>query len=209
MKIRAGEVELEAALWEPKTETPRGAALLCHPHPLYGGSMNNRVIYRAAKGAADAGFAALRFNFRGVGASSGSYDHGNGEKRDVAALMDWLEHRYPGLPQVLIGFSFGAWVGLQVGCHDPRIMALVGLGPPLKAYDFDFLFDNEKPLLLVAGSDDEYCPQDSLKAFAKRLPPTSAVRWVEGADHFFKEKLDQVRQVVHDFFLTQGKGKLS
>jgi alpha/beta superfamily hydrolase len=208
MKIKAGEMDLEAVLWEPKEEAPRGAALLCHPHPLYGGTMNNRVIYRAAKGAVDAGFAALRFNFRGVGASSGSYDRGNGEKNDVAALMDWLERQYQGLPQVLVGFSFGAWVGLQVGCHDPRMMALVGLGPPLNSYDFDFLLETEKPLLLVAGTSDEHCPHDTLSAFSKRLPPAAGVRWVEGADHFFKDQLDQVRQLVRDFFLGQARGVL-
>ncbi len=136
--IPAGQVQLEAQLRQPKSAL-RGAVVLCHPHPVYGGTMDNRVIYRAAKCAAQEGFAALRFNFRGVGRSTGTFDQGLGEKDDVKAAMDWLGSKYPGLPLALVGYSFGAWVGLQVGCADPRIQAMVGLGLPLDLYDFDFL----------------------------------------------------------------------
>ena len=206
MIIAAGEVELEAMLWEPKRESPRAAALMCHPHPLYGGTMNNRVIYRAAKGAAEAGLAALRFNFRGVGASSGAYDKGIGERKDTAALVDWLEQRYPSLPLALVGFSFGAWVGLQVSCQDPRIQALVGLGLPLKTYDFDFLIGNTKPTLFITGTRDEFCPRDQMELLARRLPRTSDARWVEGADHFFTRQADQVQSLVKEFLRAQFEG---
>ncbi|MGA2261061.1 MAG: alpha/beta fold hydrolase [Acidobacteriota bacterium] len=206
MIIAAGEVELEAVLWEPRRESPRAAALMCHPHPLSGGTMNNRVIYRAAKGAAEAGLAALRFNFRGVGASSGAYDKGLGERKDAAALVDWLQQRYPGLPLALVGFSFGAWVGLQVGCHDPRIQALIGLGLPLNSYDFDFLAENAKPALLITGTRDEFCPRDKMELLARRLPQTSDARWVEGADHFFTHQADQVQSLVKEFLRTQFEG---
>ena len=209
MKIAVGEVELEAVLWEPKSRAPRGAALVCHPHPLYGGSMSNRVTYRVAKGAADAGMATLRFNFRGVGASTGTYDHGNGERKDAAALLDWLERRHPGIPLFLAGFSFGAWIGLQVGCHDPRVAALAGLGLPLAAYDFDFLLDAGKPLLLIIGTEDEFCPREAMATFARRLPRTSDVRWIEGADHFFANRLVQVQELVREFFQTACEGNLS
>ena len=108
--------------------------MVCHPHPVYGGTMNNRVVYRAAKAVREAGLVALRFNFRGVGASTGSFDQGEGEKDDVLAAMDYLEQKYPSLPQALVGFSFGARVGLEVGVRDPRIQAMVGLGIPPRAF---------------------------------------------------------------------------
>jgi alpha/beta superfamily hydrolase len=190
-------------LWEPKEVQPSGAALLCHPHPLHGGTMNNRVIYRAAKGAIAAGLAALRFNFRGVGGSTGSYARGLGELKDVAALLDWLEARYPALSLALVGYSFGAWVGLQAGCHDPRIRALVGIGVPLNAYDFDFLIDNEKPSRYIIGSDDEYCPRDRMEMLARRLPPASEVIRVEGADHFFTRRIDEIQRLVAEFLRAQ------
>jgi hypothetical protein len=206
MLIAAGEVKLEAVLREPKAGSPRGAALLCHPHPLYGGTMNNRVMYRAAKAAADAGLSALRFNFRGVGSSTGSYDKGAGERKDVAALVDWLSRQYPALPLALVGFSFGAWVGLQVGCHHPRIRALVGLGLPLDTYDFDFLIDNEKPSLFIIGTRDQFCPREKMEPFARRLPPSCMISWVEGADHMFTREVDRAQGLIRDFFRAQFEG---
>jgi len=178
-------------------------ALMLHPHPLHGGTMNNRVIYRAAKGAIAAGLAALRFNFRGVGRSTGSYARGLGELKDVAALLDWLEARYPALPLALVGYSFGAWVGLQAGCHDPRMRALVGIGVPLNAYDFDFLIDNEKPSRYIIGSEDEYCPRDKMEMLARRLPPASEVIRVEGTDHFFTRRIDEIQRLVAEFLRAQ------
>ena len=199
--IAGRSVELEAVLREPEEQRLRGAAVLCHPHPSYGGTMDNRVVFRAGKSALNAGWAALRFNFRGVGASSGSFDHGEGEKDDVRAAIDFLEGKYPGLALGLIGFSFGAWVGLQVGVADPRITALVGLGLPLNFYDFDFLIESAKPSLFVAGAADEFCPRDKLDSLARRLPPTSSVRIIEGADHFFTNELDPLQSYISRFLL--------
>ncbi len=193
-------VRLEAILREPRGATLRGAAVLCHPHPAYGGTMDNRVIYRAAKAVQEAHLAALRFNFRGVGASSGSFDEGEGEKDDVAEAIDWLGARYPGLPLALVGFSFGAWVGLQVGCLDPRIKALVGLGLPLNFYNFDFLADNRKPALFLIGTRDEFSPMERLDFLERLLPATSGVRRIEGADHFFASQLEQVQSLITGFF---------
>jgi alpha/beta superfamily hydrolase len=206
MLIPAGEVQLEAALWEPRGRILRGAALLCHPHPLYGGTMSNRVIYRAAKGVVEAGLAALRFNFRGVGASTGSHDQGRGERRDVGALLNWLAQRYPRLPLALIGFSFGAWVGLQTAAHDPRMKALVGLGLPIISYDFGFLLDSDIPSLFVIGTRDEFCPNDEMASLAGRLPGTASVKWVEGADHFFAKQIDQAQKLVRNFLQAQFEG---
>ncbi len=198
--IQAGSVQLEAVLREPHDHPLSGAVVLCHPHPVYGGTMDNRVVFRAGKAVMAAGFAALRFNFRGVGASTGTFDQGEGEKDDVAFVIDWLEQRYPGTFMSLIGFSFGAWVGLQVGCADRRIQAVVGLGLPLNFYDFDFLAGNTKPAMFVAGTRDEFCPRERLESLAGRLPPTSRVQFIEGAEHFFTRELDRVQSLITGFF---------
>jgi alpha/beta superfamily hydrolase len=207
--IPAGPVQLEAQLRQPKS-LPRGAVVLCHPHPIYGGTMDNRVVYRAAKAAAQAGFAALRFNFRGVGQSTGAFDQGTGEKEDVAAAIDWLETEYRGLPLALVGYSFGAWVGLQVGCADPRIGALVGLGLPLDLYDFDFLTGTLKPALYIVGTRDEFCSQENLDRLEPRLPGTSMVHRIEGSGHFFDGYVEVIEKLIADFFdrlkLDRGAG---
>ena len=192
-------VKLEAILREPRGGNLRGGAVLCHPHPAYGGTMENRVVYRAAKAVLAADLAALRFNFRGAGASSGAYDDGNGEKDEVTAAIDWLGAKYPGLPLVLVGFSFGSWVGLQVACRDSRVNAVVGLGLPLNFYEFDFLVENEKPALYVVGTRDEFCPVEKLDFLARRLPRTSSVHRLEGADHFFGEQLERVQGLITSF----------
>jgi len=208
LMIPARSVQLEAVLREPHNLPLRGAVALCHPHPAYGGTMDNRVVFRAGKAAVAAGFAALRFNFRGVGNSTGSFNQGIGEKDDVACVIDWLGRKYPGTLLALIGFSFGAWVGLQVGCADPRIRAVVGLGLPLNFYDFDFLIENLKPALFIAGTQDEFCPHDRMQRLARRLPPTSRVHLIEGADHFFVRELDQVQSLVTNFFRGLKPGQV-
>lgn len=204
LRIRGRAVDLEAALWEPENRLPRGAVVLCHPHPVYGGSMDNRVVYRCAKACLDADLAALRFNFRGVGTSTGSYDHGEGEKEDVEAAIDYLEMQYRALPLVLIGFSFGAWVGLQAGCQDSRITAMVGLGLPIDFYDFDFLLASRKPTLLLAGTEDEVCPRESMNRLAERMPSCLTLRWIEGTDHFFGARLEEVQACVTDYLRHSG-----
>ncbi len=162
--------------------------------------MDNRVVYRAAKAATEAGLAALRFNFRGAGASGGSFEEGVGEKDDVRAAVDWLRIKYPSLPLALAGFSFGSWVGLQVGCDDPRVTALAGLGLPLNFYDFDFLLENRKPAIYIVGAQDEYCAPERLDRLERRLPDTSTVRRIDKADHFFKQDLELVQDLIRSFF---------
>jgi uncharacterized protein len=198
--IPAGSVQLEATLRKPRNGVPRGAAILCHPHPLHGGTMHNRVIYRAGEAAMTAGFEALRFNFRGVGASTGSFDQGIGEREDVSSAVSWLEKKSPDLPLALIGYSFGAWVGLQIGCNDPRIKALTGIGIPLDSYNFNFLCANRKPTLLIVGSQDQFCSQESFDLLARRLPDTSRALKINEADHFFADHVDQVQNLIADFF---------
>jgi hypothetical protein len=199
LRIAGPSVELEAILRVPDTEPLRAAAVLCHPHPVYGGTMDNRVVFRSGKAAMAAGLAALRFNFRGVGSSTGLYDNGVGETEDVRAATDYLEQKYPGLPLALIGFSFGARVGLPVACQDPRIHVMVGLGLPVNMHDFAFLIDNPKPSLFINGSNDEFCSREKMESLAARLPTQSTVRWIEGADHFFTNELEEVQLIITDF----------
>jgi alpha/beta superfamily hydrolase len=199
LMIPAGDLQLEALLREPQ-DVIKGAAVFCHPHPLYGGTMDNRVVYRAAKAALEAGFAALRFNFRGVGLSSGHYDQGVGEREDAAAAISWLEEKYPALPLALVGYSFGAWVGLRVGCPDPRIKAMVALALPLDLYDFEFLYDNSKPALYISGTRDEFCSNENLNRLDHRLPASSSLHRIEGAEHFFTGYIETLQDFITDFF---------
>jgi hypothetical protein len=190
---------LEALLeWAPQV-TPRRAALVCHPHPLYGGTMHNKVVFRAAKAAIQAGLPALRFNFRGVGASVGSFTGGEGEREDVRAALDFLAGRFPQLPICLAGFSFGSWVGLAVGATDPRVSTLVGLGVPVGTVSFDFLCEVRKPKLIVQGTRDEFGPEAQIAELFESLAEPKRLHWVQGADHFFAGKLDEVQQVVQEY----------
>lgn len=190
---------LEALLeWDP--DAPRRmSALICHPHPQFGGTMHNKVVFRAAKGALQAGLPSLRFNFRGVGKSRGVYDQGRGEREDVRAALDYLRARFPDLPIALLGFSFGAWVGLAAGAVDPRVMALVGLGVPVSDSDMSFLREVRKPKLIVQGTLDEFGPADQVQAFFDSLSEPKRIYWVQGADHFFTGKLDDVQAAVREF----------
>ncbi|MGH9407429.1 MAG: alpha/beta hydrolase [Terriglobia bacterium] len=161
--------------------------------------MHTKVVFRAAKAAVLNGAPALRFNFRGVGLSQGQYDHGRGEQNDVVAALDFLSSRYPGVPIVLMGFSFGSAVGLAAGARDPRVCALAGLGLPVKSYDYSFLFNSPKPKLILEGENDEYGPRAEVEALVARFAPPKTLHWVQGADHFFKGHLDEVENVVGKF----------
>jgi alpha/beta superfamily hydrolase len=130
---------LEAILWRPAVKArPSFATLVCHPHPLFGGTMHNKVVYRAAKSLDALGLPVLRFNFRGAGMSTGTHDRGRGEQGDVSAALDFLAGEFPGVPLLVAGFSFGCWVGLRVGCADERVQELIGLGTPVNSTDFSF-----------------------------------------------------------------------
>lgn len=199
MIIPANTVQLEAQLKEPLGK-PRGAVVLCHPHPLYGGTMDNRVVYRAAKAVVESGFASLRFNFRGVGNSTGQYDQGMGEKEDVAAALDWMGKQYPDSPLGLVGYSFGAWVGLQVACDSQRVQAMVGIGLPLNLFSLDYLTECNKPALFIVGTEDEFCSQENLDKLAQRLPYSSIVKRIAHADHFFTHHIEIVQNLIADYF---------
>ena len=141
----------------------------------------------------------LRFNFRGVGISEGEFADGIGEQNDARAALDYLQTRFPNTPVCMIGFSFGAWVGLTVGALDPRVMALVGLGLPTALLDFDFVRDVRKPKLIVQGTHDIYGPREQVDDLFKALQKPKRLHWVEGADHFFAGRRDEVQNVVRNF----------
>src|SRR5271157_3376196 len=155
--------------WNPQV-TPRQVALVCHPHPLYGGTMHNKVVFRAAKAALLSGLPTLRFNFRGAGNSVGTFTGGDGERADVRAALDYLAAHFPGLPVCLMGFSFGSWVGLAVGATDARVSTLVGLGVPVGSLDFDFLRDVRKSKLLLREPVMNSAPPPRFRNSIARLP---------------------------------------
>src|ERR1044072_1910345 len=174
--IPAPHGRLEAILKEPRGAAPRAAALVLHPHPLHGGTMHNKVVFRTARGLEDAGAVTLRVNFRGVGHSTGAHTGGRGgEPEDARSALGYLTQKSPNLPVFLAGFSFGARVGLEVGTHDPRVGFLVGVGTPVsipeREYDFSFIEDCRKPILLVHGEPDEFDSVPTLPTPPSPSPP--------------------------------------
>jgi alpha/beta superfamily hydrolase len=182
--------QLEAILKEPTS--PVAAAVVCHPHPLGGGTMNNNVVYRLAKALGDANFAVLRFNFRGVGASTGRHDGGAGEEEDALAALDLLAHRHPGLPLWMTGFSFGARVGLTVGARDARVEKLLGIGLALSMFDYSFLNVCDKPKALIQAANDEYGARDAVEAAVAAMAAPKRLWLVDGASHLFPQHLAEL-----------------
>jgi alpha/beta superfamily hydrolase len=191
---------LEALLNEGVPEATH-AALVCHPHPLYGGTMHNRVVFHATKALNSFGFPVFRFNFRGAGMSAGEHDYGKGEVEDVRAALEWLYGEFR-LPVVFAGFSFGAAIGLKALSPDPRVSALIAIGAPVLAegreYQYDFLQDCRKPKLFLSGGCDPYGPRDRLKQVVESLPEPKRLLFVDGADHFFAGHEEQMRQVLEE-----------
>src|SRR2546423_9782632 len=178
--IDAPHGRVEAILKEPSGE-PRGAALVLHPHPLHGGTMHNKVVFRAARALNDARMTTLRINFRGVGLSTGEHTGAQGgEQEDASLALDYLIEKYPNSPVFVAGFSFGARIGLEVGTRDERVNYLIGIGTPVSTrerdYDFSFLYECRKPLLLVHGERDEFGSIADLRALASRLPSEAEVQ---------------------------------
>jgi alpha/beta superfamily hydrolase len=177
----------------------RGGLVLCHPHPLYGGDMDNPVVVRAAEVAREIGVSTLRISFRGVGGSSGTHDRGEGEQEDVLAALAFLGQRLgPGQPLGLAGYSFGAWVSARAAERDPHLTGLCLIAPPLAMVAVEPPDPRRLRLLVVAGTGDEYCPAAQLDAFAARLPPGTVAR-IDGANHFFFGKLYPMGEAVRDW----------
>ena len=205
MNIPAPHGHLEAAQREPRG-TSLGAGVVCHPHPLQGGTMHTKAVFRAAQALADAQIAAVRFNFRGVGTSTGSYDGGVGEKDDVLATLDWLEEEHAGLPLIVGGFSFGSMVALSAAAADPRVVALFGLGLPVRMYDYGFLADVQKPVLVVQGEEDEFGSGPEVEPVVAALGTHVTLARIAGGDHYFEGHIDEMKAVLSEYFLNGPGG---
>jgi len=198
--------KLEAMLWTVASSAkPSLVAVLCHPHPLFGGTMHNKVVYQAAKALHRLGIPVLRFNFRGAGVSEGKHDKGVGEREDVRAAVDYLAGEFPETPILLGGFSFGAWVGLRVGCEDPRVARLIGLGIPVNDSDVSYLQNCAKPKLIIQGGNDQFGSRANLEALFAAMPEPRQLVFIDGADHFFAGKLDQVGAAITSWIAQQEK----
>ena len=204
---------LEALLNRGRDDAPY-CALVCHPHPMGGGTLHNKVVYRAMKALHSLGFPVLRFNFRGVGRSEGQHDNGHGEQDDVRAALDWLEHEFH-RPILFAGFSFGSNVGMRACCGDPRVPGLIALGLPVVAegrhYSYRYLPSCSQPKLFISGDHDPYGPVAEVEAVVATAPEPKQLIWVQDADHFFVGKLDQVQaemiRWVQDNFLAGSRWK--
>jgi hypothetical protein len=190
---------LEAVLMRPPGQ-PVAAAVVCHAHPLHGGMLHFKAVFRAAKALQSAGLAALRFNFRGVGRSEGAHDDGIGEQEDARAALSELQVRVPGVPLVLGGFSFGAIVALRVAAHDTRVRAVFALGFPLSPFgDAATLQAPSQPRLFVQGEQDQFGAGEALRAIVEPLPPPRELVIVPAANHFFDGQLDALQGAVADW----------
>jgi alpha/beta superfamily hydrolase len=206
---------LESLLWsvaDTEHNPPPFAAVVCHPHPLFGGTMHNKVVYQVAKTLHRFGLPVLRFNFRGVGKSEGAHDKGPGEEADVAAALDFLAGEYSGVPLLLAGFSFGSWVGLCAGCGDARVTHMIGLSLPVGDLvgerGFSYLNACAKPKLLVTGEFDQYGRPDQLKSvvaqFSASAKEQTSVVFIRGADHFFTGHLAELDSAIAEWLESLG-----
>jgi alpha/beta superfamily hydrolase len=196
----AGRLE---ALLNAGSTSATHAAVVCHPHPLYGGTLHNKVVFHAMKALNGFGFPVLRFNFRGTGLSEGEHANGVEEVEDVRTALDWLEREYT-LPIIFAGFSFGAAVGLQASYADPRVSVLIGLGLPVVAiesrnYNFEFLRTCTKPKLFVSGSRDQYAPPGQLEALVNTFADPKKLVRIEAGDHFFEGRLREMREALESW----------
>ena len=193
------------ALLNAGADNATHAAVVCHPHPLFGGTLHNKVVFHTMKALNSFGFPVLRFNFRGTGLSQGEHDQGNGEVDDVRSALDWLDAEYH-LPMLFAGFSFGAAVGLRAACADARVRAVIGVGTPVgpvaadsevpRTYTFEFLQDCVKPKLFVSGARDQFGPRNKLEALVASAPEPKKLVMIEGADHFFEGRLRELREAI-------------
>jgi alpha/beta superfamily hydrolase len=195
----AGPLE---ALYKAGSDRPARAAVLSHPHPLFGGTMHNKVVFRAAKAFERLGYPSLRFNFRGVGRSAGEHDDGVGEAEDVRAALDWMAAEHAALPLVHCGFSFGNAIGTPVAASHPRVELLVCLGTPTRSstrgFPFEKLARATQPKLFIHGEDDEHGLLDELRAGFELVAEPKRLIVVAGADHFFAGHLEELERAIVD-----------
>ena len=202
--IPSNGIQLEGLLSIQEASSFRGGVILCHPHPQYGGDMNHPVMTVSVEAATQEGFSTLRFNFRGVGESQGSYGEGVGERQDVKAVANYfcsrLKDDHPLL--ILLGYSFGAWVGFPIAIEDERFKGMVAVAPPLGVYDFGFLKGCKKKKLFIAGNQDSFCPPDLLEKWYQQLDEPKSLAFIPGADHFFLSHVRFLNEPLREFLRT-------
>lgn len=194
-----GQLEI---IYRPENQLAEKAALVLHPHPQHGGTMHNKVVFRAARALQLAGYATLRFNFRGVGHSTGTFDNGAGEAEDARIALDYLLSKQPAAREVMVaGFSFGSAIGLRVGCGDPRVTRLIAIGAPVRMYDRALLLNCTKPKLFIHGVEDEIAPLSPIEDLIQSLPPANNTRLIkiEKAGHFFDHQLENMMRAITEF----------
>jgi len=201
----AGRLE---ALLNAGAENTTLAAVVCHPHPLFGGTLHNKVVFHTMKALNSFGFPVLRFNFRGTGLSQGEHDLGVGEVEDVRTALNWLDAEFH-LPLIFAGFSFGSAVGMRAACADPRVQAVIGVGTPVapvaadteepRVYNYEFLHGCSKPKLFVSGARDQFGPRPRLEALAASVPEPKKLVIIDGADHFFEGRLRELREAIESW----------
>ena len=187
--------QLEALVEAPEDREPLEACVVCHPHPLYGGTMHNKVVHRIARGLRRRGSVVLRFNFRGVGSSQGQHNHGKGEIEDARAALDWLCRRYPDLPYSLAGFSFGSRVILRLGCELQNAARLIAVGLPVKS-ETAHLRSCIVPKFFVTSTGDQFAPRDEMEAIFATVAEPKQMIWIDAADHFFAGALDRLEETI-------------
>ena len=187
---------IEALLEEPEDVEPVEAAVVCHPHPQFGGTMHNKVVYRLARALRRAGCVVLRFNYRGVNLSDGVYDDGLGETEDARAALRELQNRYAGLPMMAAGFSFGSRVALRLSSQEPALKRVFAVGFPTSIPDRDYVYHVHIPKIFIQSTIDEYGPRTEVEHFYDSVPQPKTIRWIEAADHFFGGALDQYEATV-------------
>lgn len=201
--INGPEGRIEAR-YQPPASPDGPLALILHPHPEHGGTMNNKVTYALYRSFTDRGFGAVRFNFRGVGRSEGCFDEGEGELSDAATVMDWMQQLNPNSTSFWVaGFSFGAWIGMQLLMRRPELSGYVAVSPPANMYDFTFLAPCPVSGLMIQGDRDEIVPKESVEKLAERLGQQKGIhvdyRCIQGADHFFSNKINLVMQHINHY----------
>jgi len=188
--------DLEALLEEPEGRDPAFAALVCHPHPLFGGTMHNKVVYRLARGLRRSGAVVLRFNFRGVGRSHGEHGQLEGEIEDARVALNWLRERYPALPYALAGFSFGSRVITRLGCDLSGARFLLAAGFPTRWGAPEYLHACAVPKIFIQSTRDQYGPRAEMETMYHDFAEPKQLHWVEAADHFFVDALDAFEEQV-------------
>ena len=190
---------LEALLEEPD-QPPKAVVVFAHPLPTHGGTMHTKAVYQGSKGLLRAGCAVLRFNFRGVGRSEGTFDDGPGEKGDFTAALDYAAAKYPGLPLWAAGFSFGSWIALETGAVDDRVSVLIGIAPPVtrEGYDFSNTLKSTKPKFFVQGESDDICPIEEMWKFYGALLEPKELVVIDAADHLFDGHTEEVGEALED-----------